>query len=189
MSDYEEKTMTVDELAARVLAQTQERLRRMYPSSPQWEWERVEVIAGPKYTRIDRGPEHNKSGMLMIENETGTVFGIKGYGRVHRGHCYGTLDTAGEWYWGNYYPEPIADARRLGHLPGPADAELFARTAPRWNCVDFPGEGMHYTPGTSGCAWCGKGREEIAAEHRRLEEQAAPAATGSGCRHCAGGAS
>ena len=29
----------------------------------------------------------------MIENATGVIYGIKGYGRVHTGHRYGTLDT------------------------------------------------------------------------------------------------
>ena len=37
----------------------------------------------------------------------------------------------------------------------PVDPELFARTAPRWNCVDFPGEGMHYRPRRGPCLWCG----------------------------------
>ena len=53
---------------------------------------------------------------------------------------------------------------------GPVDAELFKRTAPAWNCVDYPGDGMHYTPGAVGCAWCGMTREQIAAEHRAREE-------------------
>jgi hypothetical protein len=47
------------------------------------------------------------SGFLMIENDTGMIFGIKGYGVVHRGHYYGTLDTAGQWFWGNYGPEKL----------------------------------------------------------------------------------
>lgn len=47
----------------------------------------------------------------------------------------------------------------------PADPEPFSRTAPQWNCVDYPNEGMHYTSGKhGGCAWCGKTREQIAAE-------------------------
>jgi hypothetical protein len=50
----------------------------------------------------------------------------------------------------------------------PTDPELFSRTAPRWNCVDYPNEGMHYTSGKhGGCAWCGKTREQIAAEPSR----------------------
>jgi hypothetical protein len=42
----------------------------------------------------------------------------------------------------------------------PVDLELFRRTAPAWNCVDYPG-GMHYLPGTDTCAWCGMARAEI----------------------------
>jgi hypothetical protein len=96
---------TIQELADLILAQTQERLRTAYPNSPQWEWETVQVKQGPVYTKIDRGPAANMSGMLMIENATGAIYGIKGYGRVHKGHFYGTLDTVADWYWGNYYPE------------------------------------------------------------------------------------
>lgn len=57
----------------------------------------------------------------------------------------------------------------------PVDAELFRRTAPQWNCVDYPGDGMHLTPGTDGCLWCGMTREQVRAEWRetsaRWEEE------------------
>lgn len=95
--------MTIDELAAMILDQTRQRLASQYSQS-QADAEQVAVRPGPKYTKIDRGPEHNMSGYLMIENATGVIYGIKGYGQVHKGHCYGTLDTAGGWYWGEYYP-------------------------------------------------------------------------------------
>lgn len=39
-------------------------------------------------------------------------------------------------------------------MTGPVDPELFRRTAPAWNCVDFPGEGMHLLAGRI-CQWCG----------------------------------
>jgi hypothetical protein len=84
--------MTIEELAATVLEQTRQ------------------VRPGKKYTKVDRGPEHNMSGFLMIDNETGEIFGIKGYGVVHKGHRYGTLATAGEWYWGEYGPRRLQDA-------------------------------------------------------------------------------
>jgi hypothetical protein len=45
----------------------------------------------------------------------------------------------------------------------PIDAELFARTAPAWNCVSHPGEGPHYAS-AGDCVWCGMTREQIAAE-------------------------
>jgi hypothetical protein len=99
--------MTADELAALILDQTRAVLTRKGYDS-QVEGERVTVKPGPVYTKIDRGPEHNMSGFLMIENATGNIYGIKGYGRVHRGHYYGTLDTAAEWYWGEYGPRPLA---------------------------------------------------------------------------------
>ena len=107
--------MDVNEFAALVLAQTQERLRNDYPASPQWEWERVAVKPGPVYTKVDIGPEGNMSGKYMIENATGVIFGIKGYGKVHKGHRYGTLETVGSWYWGGYTgvqeSEPQREAR------------------------------------------------------------------------------
>ena len=49
------------------------------------------------------------------------------------------------------------------NCPGPVAPELFRRTAPRWNCVDMPNDGPHYTPGDN-CLWCGKSRAEIAKE-------------------------
>jgi len=59
------------------------------------------IKEGNKYTKIDIGT----SGKLMIENSTGIIYGIKGYGQVHKGHSYGTLDTIEEYYWGEYYPQ------------------------------------------------------------------------------------
>jgi hypothetical protein len=95
--------MSVEELAALILEQQRERIARDY-SQWQADAEQVNVIPGPKYTKINRGPEHNMSGFLMVENATGRIYGIKGYGRVHKGHYYGTLATAHEWYWGEYGP-------------------------------------------------------------------------------------
>ena len=155
--------MDVSEFAAQVLEQTQKRLKASYPTSPQWEWERVAVKPGPKYTKVDIGPEGNMSGKYMIENATGVIYGIKGYGKVHKGHRYGTLATAGDWYWGGYTGQPRSDFR-------PVDPELFARTAPQWNCVSYPLDGPHYTPGIGGdCAWCGKSAGKITAEYQAAE--------------------
>jgi hypothetical protein len=99
--------MTIPELADLVLTQTRARLASQC-SQWQADAEQVDVKPGPKYTKIDRGPGHNKSGMLMIDNATGEIFGIKGYGRVHKGHRYGTLETVTDWYWGGYYPRKVA---------------------------------------------------------------------------------
>jgi len=57
------------------------------------------VHYGKKYARVDVG----SSGKYMIEIETERIFGIKGYGVIHRGHYYGTLDTINSYFWGRYY--------------------------------------------------------------------------------------
>lgn len=102
--------MTIEELAALIQAQQRERIAARY-SQEQADAEVCEVRPGPKYTKIDRGPrwgpgrfDHNMSGFLMVENATGRIYGIKGYGKVHKGRYYGTLDTAADWYWGEYGP-------------------------------------------------------------------------------------
>ena len=56
------------------------------------------VKPGKKYTKVDVG----RSGKYMIDHETEEIFGIKGYGVIHRGHRYGTLDTVEDWFWGEY---------------------------------------------------------------------------------------
>lgn len=98
--------MTIEELAAVILEQTRDVLRAKGYDS-QVDGEQVQVRPGPKYTKIDRGPEHNMSGFLMVENATGDIYGIKGYGVVHKGRRYGTLETAGEWFWGEYHPREL----------------------------------------------------------------------------------
>jgi len=100
-------THTVDDFAAILLAQTRARMNRDYPTpypdgTTQADYYVVQVHEGPKYTRVDVGPEHNISGKYMIDNATGEIFGIKGYGRIHRGHRYGTLGTIDSYEWGGY---------------------------------------------------------------------------------------
>ena len=51
----------------------------------------TEIVPGRKYTRVNVG----HSGKFMIDHE-GHIFGIKGYGVIHRGHYYGTLDNPSE---------------------------------------------------------------------------------------------
>lgn len=58
------------------------------------------IKAGKKYTKVDVG----HSGKLMVVNETGEIFGCKGYGVIHRGHAYGTLESTRYWNWGGYHP-------------------------------------------------------------------------------------
>lgn len=97
---------TIEQLAERILNETRDRLKRDHPTSDQWEWEVVQVKPGKVYTKIDVGPPHNISGKYMVENATGIIYGIKGYGKVHKGHRYGTLDTIDQWYWGGYAAMP-----------------------------------------------------------------------------------
>lgn len=58
----------------------------------------VHIKPGRKYTKIDV----YTSGKYMVENATGIIYGIKGYGKVHKGHVYGTLDIIADWNWGGY---------------------------------------------------------------------------------------
>lgn len=58
----------------------------------------VKISEGRKYINVDVGG----SGVFMVTKEDGEIFGIKGYGVIHKGHQYGTLDTVGAWYWGLY---------------------------------------------------------------------------------------
>lgn len=55
----------------------------------------------------------------------------------------------------------------------PVDPELFRRTAPAWNCVDYPGDGMHYANSGGDCSWCGMTRAQIRTEHLEREERKA----------------
>ena len=56
------------------------------------------IKLGRKYANVDVG----MSGRYMVELATGNIYGIKGYGVIHRGHHYGTLDTINEYEWGEY---------------------------------------------------------------------------------------
>lgn len=53
---------------------------------------------GRKYVNVDFG----NSGIYMVVRDTGEIFGIKGYGVIHRGHYYGTLDTIADYDWSGY---------------------------------------------------------------------------------------
>jgi len=77
-------------------------LQQKYPNT---EPETVSVVFGRKYTKVDVG----NSGKYMVVNSTGEIFGIKGYGVIHRGHPYGTLDTIQDWDWGGYTATPKTD--------------------------------------------------------------------------------
>lgn len=55
----------------------------------------VKVHYGKSYVRVDL----DSSGKYMIDFD-GNIFGIKGYGVIHRGHQFGTLDTINQFNWG-----------------------------------------------------------------------------------------
>ena len=96
--------MDVNQFAQLVLVQQKDRLAARF-SQWQADAETVQVIPGPKYTKVNLGTEGGgMSGKFMIENATGIIYGIKGYGVAHKGHSYGTLDTVDEWHWGDYSP-------------------------------------------------------------------------------------
>ncbi len=63
-------------------------------------WKTVHATSWPctlvvrrKYICADVGT----SGRYMIDRETGDIWGIKGYGKVHRGYHYGTIKTPEHW--------------------------------------------------------------------------------------------
>lgn len=58
---------------------------------------KVTIKTGKKYIKVDVG----SSGKYMVD-ESGNIFGIKGYGVIHKGHCFGTLNTINDYYWGDY---------------------------------------------------------------------------------------
>ena len=66
------------------------------------------VKIGRKYANVDVGG----SGKYMVELSTGKIYGIKGYGVIHRGHQFGTLDTIADWNWSGYRAQPAASIER-----------------------------------------------------------------------------
>lgn len=113
MSDMQAK---IQYLAEQLKEQQQARLRVLY-SDWQADREDVKIRPGAKYTKVDVGFDSAEpgglgqwQGKLMVEHETGNVYGIKAYGKVHKGHLYGTLETVDDWDWGDYYPKPKGDS-------------------------------------------------------------------------------
>ena len=85
--------MNINEFALKLEEARQARYAREYPrlaaDERYMERDIINVKVGPKYSRIDAGG----SGHFMVENDSGRIYGIKGYGKLHRGHYYGTLET------------------------------------------------------------------------------------------------
>ena len=100
---------TVQDFADLVLEQTKARVHHDYPTkyndgTEMADTYEVHVIPGKVYTKVDVGPHHNMSGKYMVDNATGVIYGIKGYGKVHKGHavpllkrCVQLADEAAGW--------------------------------------------------------------------------------------------
>ena len=99
-------------------------------------------------------------GKGIIQTETGPIIVHDVLGRVQPGDV-GTLlyrvptDGGLGWYW----------TREVSVAA--IDPELFRRSAPAWNCVAYPLDGMHYVTPDGDCNWCGMTAEQIAREPRR----------------------
>lgn len=89
--------------AAVAAAQLQTLLDQGY--DPKIHGHAVKLEIGKKYARIDTGGP-SWSGKYMVDMATGEIFGIKGYGVIHRGHRFGTLDTIDAWDWRGYRAMP-----------------------------------------------------------------------------------
>ncbi len=76
-----------------------EKLARDYPGVGPYI---AEVKLGSKFAKVDIGPPSNMSGRYMVELGTGDIYGIKGYGVVHRGHRYGNIQHVEQWDWSGY---------------------------------------------------------------------------------------
>jgi hypothetical protein len=74
--------------------------------------QRVIVRPKNKYTCVDVGG----SGTYMVDNATGEIFGIKGYGIPNKRQCFGTLETIYDYYWGLYRAIPSKTTRQPEEL-------------------------------------------------------------------------
>lgn len=107
---------------------------------------KVKIKPGNKYTKVNIGT----GGRYMVENATGHIFGIKGYGVIHRGHYYGTLDTIHDWFWGNYYPDNMKSAlptQGSSGIPKLTKAPVVAQVT-HFNQPDGAGVSLHAPTGT-----------------------------------------
>lgn len=95
----------LDAFAAKVKSDVDARLAR---DGCSWTV-RVRIVHGKRWTKVDQGDHGSEfcHGRFMVDRD-GTIHGIKGYGKVHMGHTYGTLDTIDAWDFGPYTPWRIA---------------------------------------------------------------------------------
>ena len=91
----------LETFAALVESDSIQRLRNEHMDAPaNIAHSKTRIVPGRTYAKVNIGD----SGRYMVEIATGNIFGVKGYGQVHEGHFYGTLDTINEYFWGQYYP-------------------------------------------------------------------------------------
>ena len=96
---------TVEEFAKIFETDHQAELQRKFPEAHAagcWKDEVTTLVHGRLYTQVNIG----RAGRYMVEKTTGNIYGIKGFGKIHKGHQYGTLATAADWSWGTYYAQP-----------------------------------------------------------------------------------
>ena len=103
----ESKTsVKIQEFANKVQEDQKEHFEKTYPDTEIDFWKdsyTVHVKPGRKYTKVDV----YHSDKYMVVNETGEIYGIKGYGVIHKGHYYGTLETMNEWNWGGFHAHKL----------------------------------------------------------------------------------
>jgi len=101
MTDTPATAQRLEVFRATLEAQQVEKLLRQGYGS-QIDTVRCKVKMGRKYANVDVGT----SGKYMVELATSKIYGIKGYGVIHRGHEYGSLDTVWGWNWSEYAATP-----------------------------------------------------------------------------------
>lgn len=62
------------------------------------------IVEGLKYDKVDVGG----SAKYMVEISTSIIYGVRGYGKIHKGHSYGTLSTIHLWDWAHYTAHSIS---------------------------------------------------------------------------------
>ena len=72
----------------------------------------VSVKPRKKYTAIDIGD----GGRYLVENTTGEIYGVKGYGVPNKAHKFGTIDTIYDYHWGGYLARKVSTKRTLTKL-------------------------------------------------------------------------
>lgn len=90
---------TIDDFAYLLGKEQEENISKSFPSLDAHKEAMITIITGRKYTKVNVG----RSGKYMVD-DNGNIFGIKGYGRVHKGRYYGTLQTIDQYHWGEYAP-------------------------------------------------------------------------------------